>query len=75
MGMNTNNLRLSSTSTMQLERMVDDAAWLTYEHLRPRSRIRASAATSSSSFLVCVCFSEYSTVLCVPGISMKTGSK
>jgi len=29
MGMNTNNLRLSSTSTKQLERMIDDAAWLT----------------------------------------------
>jgi hypothetical protein len=30
MGMNTNNLGFSSTSTRQLERMIDDAAWLTY---------------------------------------------
>ena len=28
--MNTSNLGLSSTSTRQLERMIDDAAWLTY---------------------------------------------
>ena len=28
--MNTNNLGLSSTSTRQLERIIDDAAWLTY---------------------------------------------
>jgi uncharacterized membrane protein len=28
--MNTSNLGLSSTSTKQLERMIDDAAWLTY---------------------------------------------
>ena len=30
MGMNTNNLGLSSTSNTQLERMIDDAAWITY---------------------------------------------
>jgi hypothetical protein len=30
MGMNTNNLMLSSTSTKQLERMIHDAAWITY---------------------------------------------
>jgi hypothetical protein len=29
MGMNTNNPMLSSTSTRQLERMIDDAAWIT----------------------------------------------
>src|ERR1039458_873099 len=29
MDMNTNNLGLSSTSTKQLERMIDDAAWIT----------------------------------------------
>jgi hypothetical protein len=29
MGTNTNNLGLSSTSTRQLERMIDDAAWIT----------------------------------------------
>jgi len=28
--MNTDNMGLSSTSTRQLERMIDDAAWLTY---------------------------------------------
>jgi hypothetical protein len=30
MGANTNNLGLSSTSTRQLERIIDDAAWITY---------------------------------------------
>src|SRR5271157_5506595 len=30
MDMNTNNLGLSSKSTGQLERMIDDAAWITY---------------------------------------------
>jgi hypothetical protein len=30
MDMNTNNLGLSSTSNTQLERMIDDAAWITY---------------------------------------------
>jgi hypothetical protein len=30
MDMNTKNLGLSSTSTRQLERMIDDAAWITY---------------------------------------------
>ena len=30
MDMNTNNLGLSSTSTKQLERMISDAAWITY---------------------------------------------
>ena len=28
--MNTNNLGLSTTATRQMERMIDDAAWLTY---------------------------------------------
>jgi hypothetical protein len=30
MGMNTNNRGLSTVANGQLERMIDDAAWLTY---------------------------------------------
>ncbi len=50
--MNTNNLRLSSTSTGQLERMIDDAAWLTY----PLHLVVGVIKTFIYTFLAILCF-------------------
>ena len=50
--MNTNNLGLSSTSTRQLERMIDDAAWISY----PMHLIVGIIKTFVYTFLAIACF-------------------
>lgn len=50
--MNINNLGLSSTSTRQLERMIDDAAWISY----PMHLIVGIIKTFVYTFLAIACF-------------------
>jgi len=50
--MNTNNLGLSTIATAQIERMIDDAAWLTY----PLHLAVGIIKTFVYTFLAILCF-------------------